>query len=1117
MISKVESNNRSPIADQSPDASSVDSAPKAEEVAPAFPIVGIGASAGGLEAFTQILASLAPQTGMAFVLIQHLDPTHPSQLTELLGKATCLPVVEIADGMEVAPDHVYVIPPNANLTIAKGVLHLSPRGDARQQHLPLDSFFRSLAEDRHSRAIGVILSGTGSDGSRGLIDIKAAGGITFAQNAESAKFPAMPLNATSAGGVDYVLPPAEIAVELARIAAHTYFGDVQAPADTQALAQILGHLKSHAGVDFSHYRSTTIQRRVARRMALCRRNGFAEYVPFLQQNSTEAEALFQDILIHVTSFFRDASVFAALKEVVFPRILDGKSPDTPIRLWVPGCSTGQEAYSLAIVLLEYLEQRSVRPPIQIFATDISDTAAIDKARAGLYPLTIESEVSPERLARFFTRESNGFRVGKLVRDTCTFARQNIITDPPFSKLDMISCRNLLIYLTAPLQQRLIPVFHYALNPDGFLLLGSSETVGRFSDLFAPADKKHNIYRRQATAGRFYPPVMGGDSPGYVSPPPGIPGERAPNIGDIQKEADRLVLGHYTPAGVIINEDMQILQFRGRTGPYLEPPPGEANYNLLKMARENLFVELRSAIEEAKKRNVKVRREGVQIREGMALRSIDLEVIPIRPSVSGVRCFLVLFVELGGGRGGISPPAASDLQHSGATSPNENETTQLHQELAATKEYMQGVIDRQGVTNEELQAANEEIRSTNEELQSTNEEMQTAKEELQSTNEELRTVNDELKSRNGEISILSDDLANTLGSIKLPVVLLGHDLRIRRFTPIAEKLLNMIPSDIGRPFRDITSTLVVPDLENLLREVIATAVGHEQKVQDRNGRWYLLRLHPYRTADRRIDGVVLVLLDIDEGERSRLKLGFANTELENRVELRTNELSASNIRLKAQGDEVTRLESQVAFLIDEERINLGMEMHDNLCQQLSASRMLSSSLFDQMKEQGTPLAEQAERIAEALGRAENDAHRMAKGLLPVPVNAQGLMTALSQLMNQTRESAHIACEFECSEEVRCHNNSIATHLFRITQEAVQNAVKHARATHIFVELTGHDHLVTLSICDDGVGIPPISTRTAGNGLRSMEYRARLIGADLSVSLAEGGGTIVRCVVPEGANP
>jgi len=862
----------------------------------AFPVVDIGASAGGLEAVSQLLEALPPNTGMAFVLVQHLDPKHESKLDSILAKATAMPVRDATNGTAVETDRLYIIPPNATMAIADGVLHLEPRGEGGLHHLPVDAFFKSLAEDRHSGAIGVVLSGTGSDGTLGLEDLKAAGGITFAQSEESAKYAGMPMSAVRSGCVDLVLPPAEIARELARIGQHPYVttaasaaDGAQPEGDEASFRRILSLLRATFGVDFGTYRDTTIRRRMMRRMVLNVKEDLADYALVLEKDRAELDALYHDMLINVTSFFREPATFEALKQSVFPEIVKGKSTETPVRIWVPGCSTGQEAYSLAMALTEFLDDKPVAPPIQIFATDLSDMVALQRAREGLYPENIAAEVSPERLRRFFTREEGKFRVIKAIRDLCLFAKQNVAADPPFSRVDLISCRNLLIYLAPQLQKRVIPTFHYALNPGGFLLLGASEAVGAGSDLFALVERQHRIYRKRDAAVRAYPHFIVEDHrPGMFARPRAR--ELEPAAADWLREADRLVLTDYSPPGVLVNEDFQILQFRGETGSYLKPAPGEASLNVLKMAREGLFLELRSAIAEAHVRKAEVRHRNIRVRGEAGTRKIDVRVLPVRVSGRSEECFLILFEEDAPGarshRSASGPAGAASAQarfrqwvrrlslgkrHS--TPPDVSEGS-LRRELASTQEYLQSVIEEQDAANEELKSANEEILSTNEELQSTNEELETAKEELQSVNEELTTVNEQLQTRNLELSRLNDDVTNLITSTNLPMVAVGVDLRIRRVTPAAAKLFNMLATDVGRPIGNLKPAVDVPDLETLIAEVIDKVTAREREVRDRDGRHHLLRIHPYRTADNKIDGAVVVLFDVEEvtaqAERLRQK-------------------------------------------------------------------------------------------------------------------------------------------------------------------------------------------------------------------------------------------------------
>jgi two-component system, chemotaxis family, CheB/CheR fusion protein len=877
-----------------PDVSADRDRPRGEPLSEVFPIIGIGASAGGLEAFSQLLSKLPPDTGMAFVLVQHLDPRHESKLGDILAKSSEMPVLEGTQGMSVRRNHVYIIPPNATMTLVDGNLVLAAREVTHTPHLPIDHFFKSLAADRPSGAVGVILSGTGSDGTLGLEEIKAAGGITFAQDELTAKYPGMPQSAVRSGCVDVVLPPDGIAAELVRISQHPYLApdeiektEKPSRSEEQDFHRILALLRTSAGVDFSAYRDTTIRRRIMRRLVLHTKDSLTDYADILEHTPAELEALYQDLLINVTSFFREPEAFEALKKLVFPEILRNRSSLVPIRIWVPGCSTGQESYSLAIVLLEYLEEKNVRAPIQIFATDLSDTVSLHKAREGVYPGNIEAEVTPERLRRFFVKEDGKYRINKSIRDLCVIAKQNVAADPPFSRVDLISCRNLLIYLAPPLQRRVIPTFHYALNPQGFLLLGSSETVGSFSDLFSLVDQKSRIYAKKPSASRAYPHFKL-DELQLARASAGL--SRSSVIAspvEWQREADRLVLGQYSPVGVLVNDNFDVLQFRGQTGRYLNPPTGEASFNVLKMAREGLFLELRNALNEARQTNADIRRDGVRVRNELGVEDITFHIRPVRLPGVAERCFLILFGQPPLHEQTESDESGTASKHAGkkpgesrsakrrahSTPEGEREIAQIRQELNSTRDYLQSVIEQQDAGNEELKSANEEILSSNEELQSTNEELETAKEELQSVNEELTTINEQLRVRNAELSRLNDDISNLLGSANVPMVALGIDLRIRRFTPAAAKLMNLLPSDVGRPISNLKLSVEVPDFEKILSEVVDTVRLYELEVQDNAGRWYHLRIHPFRTAENKIEGTVVVLHDIDKlkSQAARLRL------------------------------------------------------------------------------------------------------------------------------------------------------------------------------------------------------------------------------------------------------
>ena len=836
------------------------------------PIVGVGASAGGFEAFRELLKALPSDTGLALVLVQHLDPGHESLLAKLLSKATAMPVAEVEEGMTVEPNHVYVIPPNKTMGIRNGTLHLMARGEPAAKHLPIDYFLTSLAEDRGNRAIGVILSGTASDGTMGLKAIKTEGGITFAQDIKSAKYDGMPRSAIAAGCVDFVLPPEGIASELARIGRHPYLGieppaQAEEPADDgdDDLHKIFLVLQKATGVNFTYYKYSTIKRRIARRMLLHKLESLKQYLQFLHENRAEPAALCEDILIHVTGFFREPEAFQALAERIFPKILDSKPPGESIRVWVPGCSTGEETYSIAMVLLECLGDRVSSVPIQIFGTDIS-AVSIEKARAGVYSESSLGEVSPERLRRFFVKVEGGFQIVKSLREMCVFARQDLGQDPPFSRLDLISCRNVLIYMGPVLQKKVMGIFHYALKPTGFLMQGKSESISGFADLFTVIDREHKICsKRPGEPSRVFDLSLAAGYERALGAAAGKP--ETQSRFDVQKEADRIVLSQYAPAGLVVDENLHILHFRGQSSPYLSPPPGQASLGLLRMVRPELAVELRTALHHAKKQEIAVRKEGIRVQREGHLWDVCLEVVPIKSDL-GERFFLVLFQETpvrvpAGPEAGGEAPATGKRQS--------REDARLRQDLQATKESLQSMIQEQEAINEELKSANEEALSSNEELQSTNEELETAKEELQSTNEELVTVNEQLGNRNFELAQLNDDLTNLLSSVNIPILMLSGDWRIRRFTPQAEKLLNLLPGDVGRPIVNLRPNIDVPDLAALVTEVVDTMSVREREVQDREGRWYSMRVRPYRTMDNKIDGAVMTFIDIDAAKRIHLEL------------------------------------------------------------------------------------------------------------------------------------------------------------------------------------------------------------------------------------------------------
>jgi two-component system CheB/CheR fusion protein len=830
------------------------------ETVGACPIVGIGASAGGLAAITELLGALPVESNVAVVVAQHLAPLHESRLPDLLAKSSLMPVLEAADGIAVEPNHVYVLPPNRDLEISGGALRLSPR-DGALPHLPIDRFFRSLAQDQKSNAIGIVLSGTASDGALGMRAIKAAGGITFAQEPRTALHDGMPAAAIATGCVDVVLPPREIALKLAAVARLSPDrGDAAAAATGPSVAEtdqdfsrIFASLRMHTGNDFSQYKRATVERRVQRRMLLGHFESLSEYARSLEEFPEEVDALFQDLLISVTEFFRDPEAFDILRQTVFEPLLAGGANRPPIRIWVPGCATGEEVYSVAIVLLEALGERADETPLQIFGTDV-DALAIDKARRACYPEGISADVAAGRLERFFTRTTEGYRIAKSVRDRCVFVPHNVLKDPPFSRLDLICCRNLLIYLTSPLQSKVLGIFHYALNPDGVLFLGLCETTGGAADLFTIVDKKGKLYRKKSVPVRprheFRP------TGAVTAPRPAADHAAVPQAGlqrELHRQIENIVLTQFTPPGVVVDENLDIALFLGHSGRYLDPVPGAASLNLMKLARRELVGDLRLVASQAIQTSAPSRRSNVPIEVNGAPATCTIEAVPLALDDGG-RFFAVLFRADDKGAAGFDDAES-------ATGDDFIRVRELEGELAATKEYMQGVIERHEVTNEELQSAYEEIQSANEELQSTNEELETAREELQSTNEELATVNEELGTRNLELTRTVDDLKNLLSSVNLPILMLDETLRVRHFTPSAQKLFNLIDGDVGRPITNIHPNVDVPDLKALVDDVLESLATRTVEVRDAQNRWYELRVQPYRTADRKITGCVLVFVDI----------------------------------------------------------------------------------------------------------------------------------------------------------------------------------------------------------------------------------------------------------------
>ncbi|MFZ4440498.1 MAG: chemotaxis protein CheB [Syntrophales bacterium] len=865
-----------------------------------FPIVGIGASAGGLAAFEAFFSGMPADVdpGMAFVLVQHLAPNHKSILTDLIRRYTRMQVFEVEDGMTVQPNCTYIIPPNRDMAFLNGALQLLEPASPRGMRLPIDFFFRSLAQDQHERAICIVLSGTGSDGTLGVRAIKGEGGMVMAQNPASTEYDGMPRSAIGTGLVDYELPPAEMPAQLIAYAVHAFGrlsrpAAVTAPKVDNALKKIFILMRSQTSHDFSQYKPSTVTRRIERRMAVHQIATIEEYVKRLQQTPAEVEALFRDMLIGVTNFFRDPEAFKVLEDQVIPKLFASKPASTVIRLWVVGCSTGEEAYSLAILLAERQEAMKQSFQVQIFATDI-DSQAIATARNGLYPASIAADISPERLKRFFTAEpdKNTFRIHKGIRDMLVFSEQNVIKDPPFSKLDLISCRNLLIYLSGDLQKKLMPLFHYALNPSSFLFLGTSETVGDFLDHFSALDRKQKLYQRRddihsaqsAITGRFLPPVSATMiDVGPVLLPRGAGKTDFPRKLPLREMAEHALLQQVVQAGALVDGNGDIFYLHGRTGLYLEPTPGETGINnILKMAREGLQYELTTALHKAVQTKSIMRYPGIRVKTNGDFTPVNLTIRPVAKDPDAkldTQLYLVILEE-------ASPAPIAMGQTDGKAEPavpGSTEATELikslKQELRAKEEYLKTSHEELETSNEELKSSNEEMQSVNEELQSTNEELETSKEELQSVNEELATVNNELQTKVTDLSRTNNDMNNLLAGTGIATIFVDYNLLILRFTPSATQIINLILTDVGRPVAHVVSNLAnYSTLVVDTRAVLDTLIPNEQEVQNLEGRWYKMRIQPYRTQDNVIEGAVITFVNVTEMKQTEMALQQTMTAL-----------------------------------------------------------------------------------------------------------------------------------------------------------------------------------------------------------------------------------------------
>lgn len=1076
-------------------------------------VVGVGASAGGLQAFTELLQHLPVDTGLALVLVQHLDPQQPSLLSELLAAHTTMPVRAVVDQTPVLANQVYLIPPNTALSIAQGTLHLEPPTEAHGRRLPIDHFFRSLAADQGARAIGIVLSGTGTDGSSGLKAIKAAGGLTIAQRPGSAAFPAMPENAIDQGVVDLILDIAEMPAQLIRSSDTTVPSPPPSVVDTTRA--IMGILQRITGHDFSRYKQSTLLRRIDRRIQLLHLANLAAYHRLIQQDRSEAELLFQDLLIGVTEFFRDPAAFETLATIVIPALLRAKGAGTPLRVWVPGCASGEEAYSIAILFHEQLAQQVSPHPTQLFATDI-DEAALTVARRGFYDLSIAEHVPPDRLARYFVPEGHGYQISKVIRELCLFSTHNLISDPPFGRMDLISCRNLLIYFDADLQRRIIPILHYALAPGGYLVLGSAEnamSLPESSELFRVIDAQQRIYQRKERLSRPadrlpWSAVRSLPSSGSISSRPTVP-----STVDIGAALQRVLLRDYGPTSAVIDQQGTIVYLTGRTSPYLMVPPGMPTTNVVAMAHPDLRQPLRTAIRALAQDNPPTVREDLTIHIADGLQRITLIVRPLIELGIDAGLFLVVLQDLGQPTpsvttqkliGEIDDPIASELQR--------------------TRDTLDATINELQETNSDLTTANEELRSLNEELQAANEELQTSKEEIQSINEELQTVNVELSRKIEDLDRANADLANLFASTQIPAIFLHTDGRIARFTPQATDLFALIDTDVGRPLSDLSARFNDIDLRVLIAIVLQTLNPIETVIrQPEQNRWWNLHIRPYQTLAGVIDGVVLTFADITTLKHAEAVLQHANDALDQRVKERTQDLESTNRALQMEVAERSRSEQARQRLIqqlvtaqEEERRHIARELHDQLSQDLTALILGLKSLQGAMPAED--IAERARQLQTVTIQISEEVRNLAVRLRPSALDDMGLPLALSNFIEQWSARAHVAADLHTSglDDQRLPL-AIESTLYRVVQEALTNVFKHANAGEVSVIIERHADEVRLIVEDDGVGFhlteaPSEPQQTQQLGIIGMQERVALLGGTLTIESSPGSGTTIFARIP-----
>ena len=1086
-------------------------------------VVGIGASAGGVKALSEFFDRLPADSGMAFVVILHLSPQHKSNLAEVLQVRTKMPVSQVTEAVRVEANHVYVIPPISHLILTDGWIRLTEPEESRGRRVPIDLFFRSLAEAWESRAIAIVLSGSGADGTLGLRRIKERGGVTLAQDPREAEQDAMPRSAINAGVVDFVLPVAEIPAKLLALRENALRIELPVSDETRhekgadALRDLLALLRARTGHDFSSYKRSTVLRRIERRLQVNEVRDIPSYLELIREQPLEVQLLLRDLLISVTNFFRDPEAFAALSLQVIPNLFVSRTASDQVRVWVSGCATGEEAYSMAMLLTEYADQFSSSPKIQVFATDI-DEEAINTARNGIYPDTIAADVSPERLKRFFNKEAQHYRIRKEVREAVLFASHNVLRDPPFSRIDLISCRNLLIYLNRETQERVLEVFHFALRPDGFLFLGSSESAEGSSALFSPFDKKHRIYKRRAVTPAARPlPAMPISSRWEARlTQTGTAGSARPmSVGDLH---NLKLLERYIPPSVLVNEEHDIVHISGQAGRFLRFADGEPSRNLLKAAHPMLRLELRAALFAAVQKGGQV--ESRRIRawiEGQS-RLINLTVEPLTEPEAARGFLVVIFDEI---EDPLAPQPEVEAARAEMTGevPMEPVVRQLEEELQRTRDQLRATIEQYETSVEELKASNEELQAINEELRSATEELETSKEELQSVNEELTTVNHELKEKVEEVSRANSDLQNLLASTEIGTIFLDRALRIKRYTPRVEEIYNIIPSDLGRPLEHVTHKLEHDNLSSDAEKVLTDLHMIEREIRSLEGRWYLARLLPYRTLEDRIDGIVLTFIDITQRKQAEDDLLKARNSLEAQVGERTQELRQSYqvlenevIERRATEEQNKTLLQQIVTAQENERQRISRELHDQMGQQLTALRLTIESLKTRCGDQAEA-RELIEKIQNLTKSLERDVDFLAWELRPSVLDDLGLNQALAGYLQEWSRHFNIAADFHAASlEGDQLSPEAETALYRAAQEALNNIARHAQASQVEVLLERRDGSAVLIIEDNGIGFDPQQPQERGLGLIGMRERASIVGGTIEIESAPGSGTTIFIKVP-----